>query len=83
MDYVHDGKYVCRAPHAQVFTKDRGVCVCVCVRACVRACVRVCVETVMQDVYSAVDKDLRVEMSCITVSNYCYVCCLGAILLFI
>ena len=40
-DYVHDGKYVCRAPHAQVFTKDRGECVCVC--ACVCACVCVCV----------------------------------------
>ena len=33
--------------------------------------------------YSAVDKDLRVETSCITFSNYCYVGCLGAILLFI
>ena len=31
--------------------------------------------------YSAVDKDLRVETSCITVLNYCYVCCSEAILL--
>ena len=32
--------------------------------------------------YSAVDKDLRVETSCITILNYCYMCCSGAILLF-
>ena len=31
--------------------------------------------------YSAADKDLRVKTSCITVSNYCYVCCSGTILL--
>ena len=33
--------------------------------------------------YSAVDKDLRVKTSCITILNCCYVCCSGAILLFI
>ena len=31
--------------------------------------------------YSVVDKDLRVETSCITFTNYCYMCCSGTILL--
>ena len=33
--------------------------------------------------YSAVGKDLQVEMSCIIFLNYCYVCCFEMILLFI
>ena len=53
----------------------------------VLASVQQCNETHMTQayapiLYSAVDKDLRVEMSCITVFlNCCYVCCSGAILL--
>ena len=33
--------------------------------------------------YSAVDKDLPVEMSCIISFNYCYVCCSGLFFLLI
>ena len=44
MNYVHDGKCVCRAPHAQVFTKkDREECVCVRVCVCVCVCACACV----------------------------------------